>query len=57
MVKIKTCIFISGQGTNLKNIINRSRDKNFPVEVSLVLSNNKNAKRYFSRKKIQYTLY
>ena len=44
MAKIKTCIFISGQGTNLKNIINRSRDKNFPVTVSLVLSNNKNAK-------------
>ena len=44
MVKKKTCIFISGQGSNLKNIIFRSRDKNFPIKISLVISNNKNAK-------------
>jgi len=44
MVKKKTCIFISGQGTNLKNIIYRTRDENFPIKISLVICNNKNAR-------------
>ena len=43
MVKVKTCIFISGRGTNLKNLIYHSRDKNFPIKISLVISNNKKA--------------
>ena len=42
MVKKRT-IFISGQGSNLKNIIRHSRDKSFPINVNLVISNNKNA--------------
>ena len=44
MVKKKTCVFISGQGSNLKNLIFRSRDNNFPIKISLVVCNNKNAK-------------
>ena len=43
MVKKRTCIFISGQGSNLKNIIRHSRDKSFPININLVISNNKNA--------------
>ena len=43
MVKKKTCVFISGKGSNLKNLISRSREKNFPINISLVISNNKNA--------------
>ena len=43
MVKRKTCVFISGQGTNLKNLISRSRDDSFPLKISLVITNNKNA--------------
>ena len=43
MVKKNTCIFISGQGSNLKNLIARSRDKSFPIKISLVVSNNKDA--------------
>ena len=43
MVKKKTCVFISGKGSNLKNLINCSRDKNFPIKISLVICNNKNA--------------
>ena len=43
MVKRKTCIFISGQGSNLKNLIHRSRDNSFPIVISLIISNNKNA--------------
>ena len=43
MVKRRTCVFISGQGTNLKNLISHSRDNSFPLKISLVISNNKNA--------------
>ncbi len=43
MVKKRTCIFISGKGSNLRNLIFRSRDNNFPLKISLVISNNKKA--------------
>ena len=43
MVKKKTCVFISGQGSNLKNLILRSRDSSFPIKISLIISNNKKA--------------
>ena len=42
--KIKSCVFISGNGSNLKSIINSSRDYNFPIKVKLVISNNIKAK-------------
>jgi len=42
--KIKTCVFISGNGTNLKSLIKSSRDYNFPIKIELVISNNKKAK-------------
>ena len=44
MVKKNTCIFISGKGSNLKNLILRSRDSNFPIKIKLIVSNNKCAK-------------
>ncbi len=43
MVKEKACVFISGVGSNLKSIIYNSRESNFPINVSLVLSNNNKA--------------
>jgi phosphoribosylglycinamide formyltransferase, formyltetrahydrofolate-dependent len=43
MVKKRACIFISGTGSNLRSIINNSRDPNFPIKINLVLTNNKNA--------------
>ena len=43
MVKKKACIFISGYGSNLRTLINNSRDNNFPIKVSLVICNNKKA--------------
>ena len=43
MVKINTCVFISGKGSNLKNLIFRSRDYNFPINIKLVISDNRNA--------------
>ena len=38
--KIKTCIFISGNGSNLKSILKNSRDCNFPIKIGLIISNN-----------------
>ena len=37
MVKKRACIFISGYGSNLKALIQNSRDHNFPVKISLVI--------------------
>ena len=42
--KIKTCVFISGTGSNLESIIKSSRDYIFPIKIKLIISNNKNAK-------------
>ena len=43
MVKKNTCVFISGQGSNLKNLILRSRDNSFPINIKLIITNNRNA--------------
>ena len=51
MVKKKTCVFISGKGSNLKNLVTRSRDYNFPIKISLVISNNIHAKGVYYAKK------
>ena len=51
MVKKKACIFISGSGTNLRSIIQSSRDYNFPININLVISNKKNVRGiYFAKK-------
>ncbi len=50
--KIKTAIFISGNGTNLKKLYKFSISKKSPIKVNLVISDNKNAKGLlFSREK------
>ena len=56
MVKKKTCVFISGQGSNLKNLISHSRDNNFPIKISLIISNNRDANgiNYAKKFKIPY---
>ncbi len=58
MVKEKTCVFISGKGSNLKNLISRSRDHNFPINICLVISNNKYAHgiKYAKKFKIPFVL-
>ena len=43
MVKKKACVFISGKGTNLINLIRKSRDYSFPISIKLVISNNNKA--------------
>ena len=53
--KINTVIFISGAGSNMKNLIKFSNEKKLPISVKLVISSNKNAKGliYASHKKIE----
>ena len=41
--KINTSVFISGKGTNLKNLIKFSKTNNSPIKISIVISNNKRA--------------
>ena len=38
--KIKSCVFVSGNGSNLKSIIKNSREYNFPIKIELIISNN-----------------
>ena len=49
--KVKTCVFISGNGSNLKSILKSSRDYNFPIKIELIISNNKKAKGLIHAKK------
>ena len=42
--KIKSCVFISGNGSNLNSLIKSSRDYNFPIKIELIISNNTKAK-------------
>ena len=58
MVKKRTCIFISGQGSNLKNLIMHSRKTNFPIKISLIICNNNKANgiNYAKKFKIPYIL-
>ena len=42
--KIRSCVFISGNGSNLKSLIKSSRDYNFPIKIQFIISNNINAK-------------
>ena len=41
--KINTSVFISGNGTNLKNLIKFSKTINSPIKINIVISNNKRA--------------
>ena len=42
--KIKTAVFISGTGSNLKNLIKFSIKKNSPISINLIISNTRYAK-------------
>ena len=42
--KINTSVFISGRGSNLKNLFKFSKQKQSPIKISLVLSSSKMAK-------------
>ena len=53
--KIKTAIFISGNGTNLKSLIKFSLKKKSPIKIDIIFSNNSSAKglRYGKKFKIK----
>ena len=42
--KIKTAVFISGTGSNLKNLIQFSKKKKSPISIDLIISNNLKSK-------------
>jgi len=52
VAKVRTCVFVSGNGSNLNALIKKSNLYNFPIKIELVISNNlqskglKIAKRY-----------
>ena len=50
-IKLKTAIFISGRGSNLKSLYKFSKKKISPININLVLSDNKNAKGLIFAKK------
>ena len=43
-MSIKLAVFISGRGSNLQALIDHCQDKDFPAEISVVLSNRPDAK-------------
>jgi phosphoribosylglycinamide formyltransferase-1 len=42
--KVKTAVFISGTGSNLKSLIKFSKVKNSPIIISMIISNNAKSK-------------
>ena len=42
--KVKTAVFISGTGSNLKSLIEFSKKKKSPISINLIISNNPKAK-------------
>ena len=53
--KTRSAVFISGTGSNLKNLIKFSKEKKFPISIKLIVSNNKKAKglKYSKQYKIE----
>jgi len=49
--KTRSCVFVSGNGSNLKSIILSSRNYNFPIKIELIITNNINAKALYYAKK------
>ena len=49
--KVKTAIFVSGSGTNLKNLIKFSKKVNSPISINFVISNNLKSKGFLFAKK------
>ena len=58
MVKEKTCVFISGKGSNLKNLIKKTREYNFPISIKLVVCDKNDAPglTYAKKNSIPYLL-
>ena len=56
--KLIVSVFISGRGTNLKSLIDFSKNKNSTIKIVLVICNNKNAKgiNYAKKNKIKFLI-
>jgi len=57
--KLRTAIFISGTGTNLKNLIKFSLSKKSPIKICLIVSNNPNAEglKFSTKYKIKHKIF
>ena len=57
--KIKTAVFISGAGSNLKNLIKFSKNKKSPITINLIFSNSTKAKglKYANQFKIKKKIF
>ena len=57
--KFKTAVFISGKGSNFKNLVKFSLTRYSPISIKLVVSNNIKAKglRFAKQKKIEQKIY
>ena len=57
--KIQTAVFISGTGSNLKNLIKFSQIKKSPINIKLVISNNLKSKglNYAKKLKIKHKVF
>ena len=42
--KVRTAVFISGTGSNLKSLIKFSKSKKSPISINFIISNNSEAK-------------
>ena len=51
--KVKTAVFISGTGSNLKNLIKFSKKNQSPISIDLIISNNPKAKGLVHGKKFK----
>ena len=51
--KIRTAVFISGKGSNLKSLIKFSKTFKSPISIELIISNNSKAKGLKLGKKIK----
>ena len=57
--KIKTAVFISGKGSNLKNLIKFSKNKKSPISINLIFTNSSKAKglKYADQFKIEKKIF
>ena len=58
-IKKKTVVFISGNGSNMKNLIKFSKIRNSPIKVDLVISSNKKSAAilYLKKNKIDFKIF
>ena len=52
MVKKNACVFISGEGTNFKALYKYSKEKNFPINIKLLVTSDINARGVIFAKKV-----